>query len=84
MNDTTPEMQKFQYNLIMSKTPEERFIMGLEMMESGRNLMISGIKFQNPEIEGGDIITELIKRQIRYDKTLDWLIPILEQINSTE
>ncbi len=84
MNDTTPEMQKFQYNLIMSKTPEERFIMGLEMMESGRNLMISGIKFQNPEIEGNDIITELIKRQIRYDKTLDWLIPILEQINSTE
>jgi hypothetical protein len=84
MNDTTPEMQKFQYDLIMSKTPEERFIMGLEMMESGRNLMISGIKFQNPEIEGNDIITELIKRQIRYDKTLEWLIPILEQINSTE
>ncbi len=84
MNDTTPEMQKFQYDLIMSKTPEERFIMGLEMMESGRNLMISGIKFQNPEIEGSDIITELIKRQIRYDKTLEWLIPILEQINSTE
>ena len=51
MNDTTPEMHQFQYDLIMSKTPSERFEMGLEMMESGREMMIAGIKAQNPNIE---------------------------------
>jgi len=73
MNDTTPEMQQYQYNLIMSKTQEERFVMGLEMMESGRELMIAGIKAQNPKIADNDIPLELLKRQFLYDKSLYWL-----------
>ena len=73
MNDTTPEMQKYQYDLIMSKTPAERFILGLEMVETGRELMIAGIKMQNPQIKDTEIIIELLKRQMMYDKSLFWL-----------
>jgi len=48
MQDTSPEMQDYHYGLIMSKTPEERFIMGAEMTEEGKNLMLTGIKHEKP------------------------------------
>jgi hypothetical protein len=48
-------MHKYQYDLIMSKTPSERFILGLEMVESGRELMIAGIKAQQPYIKENEI-----------------------------
>ena len=73
MNDTTPEMKQYQYDLIMKKTPTERFIMGLEMADDGRELMIAGIKAQNPDIEKNQIILELLKRQLLHDKSLYWL-----------
>jgi hypothetical protein len=81
MNDTTPEMHQYQYDLIMSKTPSERFEMGLEMMESGRELMIAGIKAQNHDIKDSEIVKELIKRQFKYDKSLYWLKSIIMDIN---
>ncbi len=80
MNDTTPEMQQYQYNLIMKKTPEERFIMGLEMADVGRELMIAGIKMQNPEIKEGQIFIELLKRHLLYDKSIDWLKFVVKEI----
>ena len=73
MNDTTPEMKQYQYDLIMKKTPTERFIIGLEMADDGRELMIAGIKAQNPDIEKNQIILELLKRQLLHDKSLYWL-----------
>jgi hypothetical protein len=80
MNDTTPEMHKFQYDLIMSKTPSERFIMGLEMVESGREFMIAGIKAQKPEIKENEIILELLKRQFKNDKSLFWLKYLIKEV----
>jgi hypothetical protein len=80
MNDTTPEMHKFQYDLIMSKTASERFIMGLEMVESGREFMIAGIKAQKPDIEENEIILELLKRQFINDKSLFWLYYLIKEI----
>jgi hypothetical protein len=81
MNDTTPEMHQFQYDLIMSKTPTERFEMGLEMMESGRELMVAGIKAQNPDIKESEIVKEIIKRQYKNDKSLFWLQLVIEDFN---
>lgn len=73
MNDTTPEMHKFQYDLIMSKTPEERLIMCFEMMEAGRLLMIAGIKAQNPDLSDDEIRIEILKRMRLHDDSLSWL-----------
>lgn len=73
MIDTTPEMHKFQYDLIMSKTPEERLLMCFEMMETGRLLMIAGIKSQNPDLTDEEIRIELLKRLRLHDKSLSWL-----------
>ena len=73
MNDTTLEMQSFQYNLIMNKTDIERFTMGLEMMETGREMMIAGIKSENPDFNLEQIRLELLYRQKLHDKSLFWL-----------
>ena len=73
MRDTSPEMQEYQYNLIMSKTPEERFRMGLEMMEAGRDLMLIGIHNEKPGLSEKAYRIELLKRLIRYDESLAWL-----------
>jgi len=80
MNDTTLEMHQYQYNLIMSKTKEERFTMGLEMIEMGRELMIIGIKSQNPEMKENEILFELLMRQKKYDKSLFWLDYLMPEI----
>jgi len=80
MNDTTSEMHKYQYDLMMSKTPSERFVMGLEMVESGREFMIAGIKAQKPDIKENEIILELLKRQFLYDKSLFWLSYLIKEI----
>jgi hypothetical protein len=80
MNDTTLEMHQYQYNLIMGKTQEERFGMGLEMIEAGREFMIAGIKMQNPEMTENEILFELLMRQKKHDKSLFWLDYLIPEI----
>lgn len=80
MNDTTKEMHQFQYDLIMGKTNEERLIMGLEMIEMGRELMISGIKNQNPGLDGNEILFELLMRQKKHDKSLNWIESVIPEL----
>ncbi len=80
MNDTTKEMHQYQYNLIMEKTQEERFVMGLEMIEMGRELMISGIKSQNPELNENEVLFQLIMRKMKYDKSLYWLENMIPEL----
>ena len=80
MNDTTHEMHQYQYNLIMGKTVEERFGMGLEMIETGRELMITGIKLQNPEMTENEVLFELLMRQKKHDKSLFWLDYLMAEI----
>ena len=77
MHDTSPEMQEYQYRLIMSKTPEERFIMGVEMTEAGRELMLCGIRMEKPGLTDEEYRIELLKRMIRYDESLAWLNELL-------
>ena len=71
--DTTEEMQDFQRQLIMSKTPEERFLMGIEMTEMGRQIMLAGIKNQKPGLTDEQYKIELLKRMIQHDNSLSWL-----------
>jgi hypothetical protein len=77
MHDTSREMQEYQLRLIMSKTPEERFLMGLEMMEAGRDLMLAGIKHAKPGLSDEEYRIELLRRMILYDESLKWLEKLL-------
>ncbi|MFH1297524.1 MAG: hypothetical protein ABIJ04_09660 [Bacteroidota bacterium] len=73
MQDTHPDIQKKFAELICQKSPEERFLMGLEMIESGREFMIAGIKMDHPEYTADEINRELLRRFRRYDPSLSWL-----------
>jgi hypothetical protein len=50
MLDTKPEIQKKQLEIILAKTPEERFIIGAETIDFGRKAVESSIRQANPEI----------------------------------
>jgi len=73
MLDTSAEMQEYQYRIVMAKTPEERFIMGVEMTEEGRNLMLYGIKHEKPGLSDEEYRVELLRRMILHDESLAWL-----------
>jgi len=72
MNDTSPEIEKVYKEIIMAKSNEERFFMGLEMIESGYALMTVGIKMEHPGFSEKEIKCEIIKRLRKTDPTLAW------------
>lgn len=43
MKDTPPHIERLFRDLIMQRTPEERFAMGLEMFDASRRLMLAGL-----------------------------------------
>ena len=59
MNDTTPEIAARYKKLIMSKSGEERLLMGCSMYDTARKIVLSAIRNNNPAITNTEI-----KRQI--------------------
>ena len=41
MQDTSIEMQRIYHNLLMSKTGEERFLMGISMFQIAKELVLA-------------------------------------------
>ena len=41
MKDTSIEMQKIYHDLLMSKTGEERFLMGISMFQTAREFVLA-------------------------------------------
>jgi len=41
MSDTSPEMQKLYHDLLMQKTGEERFLMGMSMCDTAKRMVLS-------------------------------------------
>lgn len=66
MEDTTPEVKRKFYEIIMSRSEEERFLMCAEMFESAREMIISEMP-QN--------LTENERKKYIYEKIYDevWL-----------
>ena len=67
MNDTTPEAHKKQLKIIMSKTPQERFMMGLEMVDSVYTMVGNSIRQQNPNFSPAELQVAIFKRYYRKD-----------------
>jgi len=51
MNDTTPEAKKIQDELFARLSGEERLLMGLEMFETARKIVLSSFPENLPENE---------------------------------
>ena len=62
MLDTSYDIQQKQLEIIFSKTPQERFLIGAETINFGRTMLVSGIKQKNPNISDIDLKIALFKK----------------------
>lgn len=62
MSDTTEEISMKQVEILLSKSEEERFIIGDELASFGRKVLESSIRNENPGISEIDLKTEVFKR----------------------
>ena len=58
MNDTTPEIEKLQFEMMMRKTSNERIGLACEMFMSSRQLFLASLPKDLPERE--------LKKQLFY------------------
>jgi protein-arginine kinase len=66
MQDTSIEMQRIYHDLLMSKTGEERFLMGISMFQIARELVLASFPKDLSEEQKRDL---LMKRF--YGKEID-------------
>jgi len=62
MKDTTPEAQQIQRDIMHSKTDHERAMMGIDMIENTRKIVMNSIKRENPDLTEREVIPELFER----------------------
>jgi hypothetical protein len=67
MGDTTPETRQKQREIIFSKTEEQRLMMGLEMMEDVRKIVLRSIKLENPAFSETECKIEFVRRYYKDD-----------------
>jgi hypothetical protein len=83
MNDTSPEMERKMMEMIMTKSPIERVMMGCSMYETSKQLIIEGILRQNPGISKVKLRQEIFLRFYRDDFTPSQRDKILEHLERT-
>ena len=84
MNDTTPEARKKQIEVILSKSMQERLLMGLEMMEEMRQITLNSIRLKNPGISETELKVEFVKRYYSKDFTPEKLADIISWLRKTD
>lgn len=82
MNDTSIEARKKQFEVIFSKSKEERLLMGLQMMEDVRQMVMTGIRKQNPHLSEADLKIEFIKRYYKNDLSDEYLEDVARWIRT--
>ena len=84
MNDTPPEIHQKQRDIIMSKSPKERFEMGIQMMEDARSLVEDGIRMSNPGILALELKIEVFKRYYKNDFLPEELDVIIQSLKTSQ
>ncbi len=69
MIDTTQEIANKQVEIFLVKSPKERIIIGMSMLEMGRTIVESSIKKNYPNLSDLDLKIEVFKRY--YDTTFN-------------
>lgn len=77
MKDTTEEAEKIQLEIILSKTNEERFLMGIEMIDSVRQIVANSIREKHPGISETELKVEMFRRYYENDFTPEQMADII-------
>ena len=67
MNDTHPEIAARFRNLMMSKTGQERLLMGCSMYDAAKEIVRSSIYNNHPEITEAEMRKEIFLRFYRQE-----------------
>ena len=65
--DTPKEIRKIQNRIFFQKTVQERFQIGIEMIEDAKKIVENSIKSKNPQISEIDLKIEVFKRFYKND-----------------
>lgn len=80
MDDTPPDVRRFYRSLLMSRSPEERFLMGSRMFASARAMVLASFPpdLSPDEVRRrlfhrfyGDMPEHLVPEPLRYDSSAD-------------
>jgi hypothetical protein len=63
MNDTSPEVEGMVREMIMSRTGEERFVMGALMFDAARDLILASLP---PDLPAAELRRRLFERVYGY------------------
>ena len=69
MNDTSPEVEARYRALLMKRSGTERLRMACEMFDCAREMMIAGIKAEQPGINGTELRVSIFLRTYGTDFT---------------
>lgn len=84
MNDTPEHIRKLQSDFFKKKSVDERFKIGLEMMEDGRRMVEAALRQQHPEWSAAELKVGVFKRMYRPDFTPEQLEIIAESYLKTQ
>jgi len=80
MKDTSPEMEKIQRDLIMAKTPGERFLMAIEMFEMAKTMVENAVRSQHKDFDEKQVKREVFRRFYLNDFSPEEMEKILAQL----
>lgn len=81
MNDTSVKIQSKYHDLLMQSTNEERFLMGISMFETAREIVIASCPNINSEL---DKKIHLLKRFYSNDFSADQMNKIITHLKELE
>lgn len=67
MDDTTEEVKQIQRDIFFSKTPYERFMIGVEMIKMGRTIVESSIKQQYSNLSELELRIKVVERYYKNE-----------------
>jgi len=82
MFDTNKKFQKKQIEIILSKKPSERAMMGVDMIDSVFQIVKNSIIGKHPNYNGREIVAEIFKRYYKNDFPKDKMEEIMNRIKS--
>ena len=80
MKDTNSSMQKFYEEKLMQIAPEQRLRMGCSMFDAAKQLVISSIVAENPQISNQEIKRKIFLRFYGLELTKQQCEKILREI----
>ena len=80
MNDTTAAAQAQQLAIIYAKTAHERAMMGIEMINTVRQIVENTIRAKEPNISQKELVKAVIKRYYTTDFSATELSKIIHSL----